>query len=238
VVGHIGFLKKDLKFQNTIFPSQFIGGICIDKNYQGMGLFSEFFTDLESEYEQESALHILWGDLHKVYRRFDFYPAGIQYANSPSSETSLKEIPFKSFAHLYNKIHDTHLAPVRSEADWQSLSHITSAQLFADDKNYFFVNKGFDLTNVAHEYYFTDKNIKLPYTHWSRTESGQKEHVALVKIVNPKYFHELFTQYPMLKNVTGEELVLNCIESIKAPSKAITPIHQRLKISISGLDSI
>jgi len=238
VVGHIGFLQKNLKFKNLTLPTQFIGGICIDKKYQGQRLFTHFFKTLTQEYISNIALHVLWGDLHEVYKKFDFYPAGIQYSVAPSGDGSLKEIKFKSQAHLYNKIHETHLAPTREEADWDILKNITSSKLYADDKNYFFANKGFDLTHIAHEYYFTDKKIKIPFQLWSRGEVGASEHVALIKIVNVKYFYDFYSEFPAIQNLSTHDFILNCIDSIEVPATSIIPTDKKLKLYISGLDSI
>ncbi len=163
VVAHIGALTHQLKVKNKIYSFTMFGGIAVSDKYRGKGLFKKLFNEVIHKY-QDQAFYLLWSEKTQMYEKFDFYPCGqlnqyeSNFNNSSYTQSNFKELSkddLKQIKNLYNS--ENELRPIRKEKDWNELASITSTDLYLKKedniiKNYFFKNKGADLTNIIHEY--------------------------------------------------------------------------------------
>ncbi len=171
VVGHIGVVLRHLGNGHFQMRVALIGGVVVHKEYQQLGLFSHLMKYVLQEYAEDAGLFVLWSDLHDVYKKYFFYPAGGQiqlglkdidteleeqfektkyFLLDEKEKLQIKEIYNKQVCHNYTTL-------LRTEIDWKAISSITSSDLYIkrSDQNkivsYFFTNKGHDLTNIIHE---------------------------------------------------------------------------------------
>ncbi len=182
VVGHIGYLEKDILIGKESFKIGLIGGIAVNEEKRGQGLFSELFSHVLSEKRDDIAFFVLWSDLEKLYKKFGFHLCGQQYelsetkgaqnfvktkyeALNSEEKKQIQKLYAESFSSLY-------LTVKREESDWTKLSEITSADLYLKKNsqidNYFFMNKGQDLTGIIYEYGKFDKEM----THYGKVWMG------------------------------------------------------------------
>ncbi len=164
VIGHIGCLQKDIELLSKHKVNMF-GGIVIKDEYRGQGKFNLLFSHVLSLYS-EACLSFLWSEKLALYERFHFYPCVnlIHYLKSEKPfgsnwhETKLASLTsedLRQLKELYSASDEIRIS--RSEKDWEELALITSARLFIKKqgnkiKNYFFIDKGQDLTEIIHEY--------------------------------------------------------------------------------------
>lgn len=164
VIGHIGCLQKDIELLSTHKVNMF-GGIAIKDEYRGKGKFSSLFSHVLNLYS-DACLSFLWSEKLSLYERFHFYPCVnlIHYLKNEKNissdwiETELKNLTpdeLKQVKDLYSASDEVRL--LRTDVDWSQLAQITSTRLFIkkdSDKihNYFFIDKGQDLTEIVHEY--------------------------------------------------------------------------------------
>lgn len=163
VVAHIGVLVKTINISNECFQVAMYGGIAVNKEHRGKGLFKELFHKILKKYKQ-SALHLLWSDQLDMYESFGFFPAieQIEYNQSldDAIEFQAKKLndltpeELSKLKEIYNNSKEIRIN--RTDTDWEILKGITSADLYikrtnSEISNYFFMNKGEDLDGVVIE---------------------------------------------------------------------------------------
>jgi hypothetical protein len=176
VLGHVGVRVVHFIWKGETYPCAMLGGICIDKNWRGEGLFSLLFDFILKKYFTSCVFFLLWSEKNELYAKFDFQLGGKQWCYkkltfniSPASiftdncvqKTSLKNLcytDFKKIMQLYReKIQNQYFSPLRDEEGWNLLKKVESADLYLlrdDQKNitsYMFIGKGMDLDNIAHD---------------------------------------------------------------------------------------
>lgn len=215
VKAHIGALPLQLEINESLHPVIFYGGICVDENSQGRGFFRELYNFVNDQFPN-AALHLLWSDKVDLYEKFGFYPAitQYQYTQTPNANNSYKEKKLKDLSEdeyiqiksLYNSSGEHRIH--RDDLHWENLKQILSTKLFIKKENdvvtnYFFMNKGEDLTGVIHEYgkiSAQDISEVIQYgTLWSSQlfENYEPDTLfgSLVKIGNTHEFTEFVSRY-------------------------------------------
>jgi predicted N-acetyltransferase YhbS len=160
VIAHIGVCERKILGVAVAM----LGGIAVDESHRGQGHFKELIQDVMAEKRSDVAFFILWSDQEDLYKKYGFHLCGTQIeilSNKNSEEykkikldmSNLKQIQNlyqKSFSHFYTTIE-------RSEDDWQQLVKISSTDLYIKEtdgaiSDYFFMNKGQDLSGIIFEY--------------------------------------------------------------------------------------
>ncbi len=167
VIAHLGMKDKIIRVNGKEHLICLLGGIAVDEERRGEGIFRTLMEDVISEKRSDCAFFLLWSDQEELYKKFGFTLCGAQYEYSKtegkgnfektkfSSLTAQDQgaVQFlfeKSFAHMY-------LTPARSSEDWKLITETKSADLYIKrDKqrvlSYFFMNKGQDLSGIVYEY--------------------------------------------------------------------------------------
>lgn len=168
VVAHIGCKVRSITLGNDHFNIVMLGGIAVSKDHRGSGLFQKLFSHVINSYKEKTTFFLLWSDLEKLYTKFSFSLCGGQFefssadkdeqtftktkysSLSEEDKTSLKNLYSHSFKALY-------LTPDRNEKSWEEIERISSADLFIRKNegkisDYFFMNKGQDLSGIIYEY--------------------------------------------------------------------------------------
>ncbi|MBT4791993.1 MAG: GNAT family N-acetyltransferase [Halobacteriovoraceae bacterium] len=175
VIAHIGVLEKEFILNGITYPFSMYGGIAVSKKHQGQGIFKSLFNEVINKFTNK-CFHLLWSEKVDLYKKFGFFPC-----------LELNEYKKESFQHSFDVIQTTlsnlseddymmvkslyisskELRVSRSESDWKNLKPIDSTDLFLIKNNskiinYFFMNKGQDLTHIIHEYGFmNDEQLQL-----------------------------------------------------------------------------
>ena len=167
VIAHIGVKERFIRIKDTLHPVCMLGGIAVDEKYRGEGHFQTLLQDVLAEKRSDVAAFLLWSDQEKLYRKYGFYLCGDQFevphserktTLKPTSYHSLSEKEKKEIQELYQiSFASQYTTLERTKDDWESLSHIKSAQLYTRSvdqqiSDYFFINKGADLTGIIYEY--------------------------------------------------------------------------------------
>jgi predicted N-acetyltransferase YhbS len=172
VIAHIGMKDKILRVNGKDHVICLLGGIAVDEDRRGEGIFRALMEDVISEKRSDCAFFILWSDQEKLYKKFGFTLCGAQYEYiktdgknsfektsyatlSPQDKGAIHYLYEKSFSKMY-------LTTVRTTSDWEMIAKTTSADLYIKRDtqriiSYFFMNKGQDLTGIIYEYGFQDK---------------------------------------------------------------------------------
>jgi hypothetical protein len=205
LIGHIGVIKKTFIKQSHSIPALFIGGIVIEKSFQGLGLFKEFFLEVLAQY---SDIHIklLWSDKHQLYEKFGFHLKGIQYEYLQNNEPQTHQVKKmddlqpnekKLLKQIYQDNTKNKIALHRSDSEWENIFKIHSCEvIFLNDNGYALRNKGMDLNNIVHEACHFELEKMLPsilaygnlwsseyFSNFNPTKQG----VALIKLENDDY---------------------------------------------------
>lgn len=271
VVAHIGVLKQNIELNNEVFSIAMYGGIAVSENHRGKGLFKELFQKVLEQYK-EAAFHLLWSDQLAMYERFGFYPAIEQIEFNESLEdaesfipTKLKELKKQEIEQLNNIYKKTkELRIKRTLADWEILKNIESADLYIKKENdvitnYFFMNKGEDLTGVVYEIGdFKDiEEINKFGITWSPYDFNNTEvdrlYAGVTKIGNQKIFSKFIHNYTQkmitIHNIDSESVELDFeknnytlpiaefLTGIFGPGR-FEELNKIPPLYISGLDSI
>lgn len=228
VLAHIGRLTKIFKVNNQDYSFNMYGGIAVDEGARGKGLFKEFFHEILSRETNNIVFSLLWSEKVDLYRKFSFYPCielnaynqtNVTYHKSFKVEKrslrDLNESELNRIKSLYNQ--NNELRPKRDDHNWVDLAKIHSSDLYLiykEDKivNYFFMNKGQDLTNIIHEYGYIDEeqlSLMLQYGQvWSTFVSDKQKlnqlFGSLARINNRKLFTDYVRSYAGLEltNIT------------------------------------
>jgi predicted N-acetyltransferase YhbS len=195
VIAFIGTLIKELSYQDISTPVCFMGGISVDKNYRGKGIFKFFIENILNRYEKFCSLFILWSGEPSLYIKAGFHLAGEQFETMCSGDHDLTNFSKNKLINLssreieqINHLHQevickNFLTIKRSHDDWDKIKNITSADVYLckDEQGniveYFFANKGEDLKQIIYESSFliSEKYKKLePFKIWSphKTQEG------------------------------------------------------------------
>ena len=190
VIAHIGLNIRLLKKENLFLRVGLIGGIAIKQSYRKQGIFKSLFNSIIDKYKDEVGCFLLWSNESKLYEKFGFYEFGsiTQTGKKNLKETDAEKFDFKkvtlsklsiqdqnTIKDLYSNQFKKYISIQRSDHDWEAIKKITSADLYIKKYNekimdYFFINKGFDLSGIIHEISFSE-NKKLirhfsPYKLW------------------------------------------------------------------------
>ena len=270
VIGHIGVLEKEITIKEESFSIIMLGGIAIASKHRGQGLFTPFFEHVLNLYKEKS-FYMLWSDQIELYEKFDFYPCVDQFEYDQSLEDAEEFIPTKlntlhsndieALSAIYNS--QTDIRITRSLQDWDTLKKITSTDLYIKKenniiKNYFFMNKGEDLSEVLVEVGSFDdfEELKKYGVLWS-SEKLEEEcdslYATLIKISNPSSFKSFIRAFTnnliQIEKISKDNITFNFESSIMEleTNEFLTGVFgpnkfeelQDLKpFYISGLDSI
>lgn len=167
VIAHIGVREQFLTLGKKKFSFCMLGGIAVDETRRGEGNFQELLLAVLAEKRDETSLFLLWSDKEKLYHNYGFHLCGVQFEyasakkNSPFEKTifkNLKEDDKKSVQSLYDKSFcKINLSITRTIENWNLIEKITSAELYIRRRDgaiseYYFMNKGQDLTDIIYEY--------------------------------------------------------------------------------------
>ncbi len=167
VLAHIGVKEKQLSLDGRPYTFSLLGGIVVAEAHRGKGIFKELLIEVLAEKRDETTAFLLWSNLEKLYSPYGFYLCGTQfeYSGTGGSEgftktrlSELSENELAELTELFEKsFRKTYLTFERTRADWDLLAAITSADLYLrrrDGKltDYYFQNKGQDLTGLIYEY--------------------------------------------------------------------------------------
>ncbi len=219
VIAHIGMKDKILKINGHEHLICLLGGIAVDEERRGEGLFRSLMEDVISERRSDCAFFLLWSDQEKLYKKFGFSLCGSQYeypksagkelfektryANlTPQDKGAIHYLFEKSFAQKY-------LTPTRLAGDWEQIAQINSADLFIKrDKqrihSYFFMNKGQDLGGIIYEYGFLDdeatffsqaRNYGTLWTGYPIADSNTQQFQFMLCPADRKLFSQFVQDY-------------------------------------------
>jgi predicted N-acetyltransferase YhbS len=167
VLAHIGVKERFLTLGNKKYSITLLGGIAVDEARRGEGIFQTLFQDVLAEKRSDTTLFLLWSDLEKLYNKFGFHLCGTQFEISKTKvKSSFTKTTFSSLSNdekkeiktlFTNSFAKTYLTPERTQADWDLIQKVTSADLFIRKNgnaisDYYFMNKGQDLPEVIYEY--------------------------------------------------------------------------------------
>jgi predicted N-acetyltransferase YhbS len=164
VIAHLASKTKYLNHHPIIM----LGGIAVDPQVRGEGHFQELMSHILVHKKDEGALFLLWSDQEKLYRKFGFYLCGQQFEHeeAPIHQKKFSKTKFSNLSgrekeeikYLFNtSFQNCYLSFKREEADWQLLDQMNSSDLYLRKEDdiicdYFFMNKGQDLTGIIYEY--------------------------------------------------------------------------------------
>lgn len=207
VVAHTGILNKAFKLGAKTFKCNFIGGVVVRSDYQGKGLSRQLMEHVK-DICNKGAFSLLWSDKTDYYRKFDFYPCiqQNQYeqtaCHNSYSQVQLNDHLIDSIKDLYNN--PLEYRPIRNDQDWKDIQKITSLNVYikgskSTPENYFFINKGQDLSGIIHEYGNFDEEMLNYGNIWSPIEtdnlSPTYQYATLLRIDNINRFKEFVLSY-------------------------------------------
>ncbi|MES2528551.1 MAG: GNAT family N-acetyltransferase [Bdellovibrionota bacterium] len=167
VIAHIGMKDKIIKVNGKDHMICLLGGIAVDEERRGEGIFRTLMEDVISEKRSDCAFFLLWSDQEKLYQKFGFTLSGAQYEYTRSEGkgnfektkySSLSDQDKGAIHFLYEKsFASMYLTPTRTKDDWKLISETKSADLYIKREkqrvlSYFFMNKGQDLSGIIYEY--------------------------------------------------------------------------------------
>ena len=175
VVAHIGQKKRTL---GSSFDSSLWGGIAVHKEFQGKGIFKNFFKSL-LEKENEKTIQILWSGDPDLYTKLGFELKHQQFeyhqedGNSEFQlidKSTIDSLDLEMIKSLYHQKSENFLMFRRTDQDWSDWKQVTSADLYIQKKgeeiiSYFLINKGQDLTNVIHEHFIPKELFSKVRSH-------------------------------------------------------------------------
>ena len=188
LIGHLAFCQREIIINNQKYKVIFLGGIAVDKNFRGNGIFKLLMNKAIKKLENSAHFFMLWSGDAQMYERFGFKECGAIYQWSEgecdlSTRTldTLSKSELQIIANLYEQTWPNRI--LRSEAQWLSIKNMKSVEVFFNHESYAFIGKGFDLGGVIHEYGTTEldkfQNFLKNYKVWSPRMSNNKEEVKL-----------------------------------------------------------
>jgi hypothetical protein len=177
VTATVFTLPRVLEFKSIETPVLFIGGISVDQDAQGQGLFRELFETvitLNGSY----ALYFLWSDLSSLYEKFNFYEFGEISEKESRNSNQIAELSYENFLKLekeYQSLSQRFVLPKRKLQDWKTLWSTSSIDKKVDENgNVIFINKGMDLQGIIHECYPISAENNTSYTMWNFDKNDDK----------------------------------------------------------------
>ena len=210
-----------------------IGGIAVGELQRGRGHFKELIQDVMAEKRSDVAMFILWSDQEELYKKYGFSLCGTQIEITQSElskdfkKTKLSALnsnQFKQIQDLYeNSFASLYKTIERSSSDWSELMKINSTDLYIKEQSgiitdYFFINKGQDLTGIIFEYGTTGdikemvKNISAYGKVWlgaNLLDDGEAQYQFLVASGDTKLFALLMGLY------TNEKILIRDVNPVK-----------------------
>lgn len=178
LIGHLGYCFREILINNLVLKFCFIGGIALENDYRGLGLFKTMMNLLIKDNESNLAGFLLWSSESKLYEKFGFKECGhiYQWGNEKSSNgytkvESLSDDIIKGIKNLYEQTWKNRVE--RNQEQWMALKEMKSVEVYVDNpsnvQSYFLKEKGFDLKEIIHEYGTTSpddfmslfKNVKV-----------------------------------------------------------------------------
>lgn len=225
VIAHIGLKERELQLSGTEYPVLLIGGICVDENYRGKGIFKNFFEEILKSLKKDYMAHFLWSDQEELYSKFHFYQVGGQVQLGNSSEYNLEEHGYKrtewselspkeflEITELYDHSIKNCISLKRNLNDWDLIKKIKSTHLYIrkNEKevlSYLFLGKGQDLQGIIHEFVHKancgESTIKALANHklWlpegiaKTDENSQTFYTAFMKIAHLPQFQDFLEDW-------------------------------------------
>jgi predicted N-acetyltransferase YhbS len=167
VLAHVGVKERRITLGDRAFTFCLLGGIAVAEGHRGQGIFQSLLLDVLAEKRSDATAFLLWSNREELYRRYGFYLCGTQleYAGTGTPTgfaktrfTDLSADDRTALAALFEtSFQRTYLTFDRGPADWDLVAAVTSADLFVRRRDgrpadYYFQNKGQDLTDVIYEY--------------------------------------------------------------------------------------
>ncbi len=167
VIAHLGVQLRKFNGDHQV---ALLGGIAVDENYRGQGVFTKLMNKIIDQYTDHVAMFLLWSDKTSLYERFEFHLAIGQLApikkellpdqlkgfiKKPLNQ--LSSVEQQDIQELYQAMAIHYTCLERDPMHWNNIFNIasTDAYLYYDEDQilqyYFFANKGFDLQNIIHE---------------------------------------------------------------------------------------
>ncbi len=234
VLAHIGAREKSIKIEQQEFMICILGGIAVDENHRGEGHFSTLMQDVLAEKRSDTTFFLLWSDQEQLYGKFGFYLCGDQY-ELPLDENKKNEFlsskykdlsteEKKQVQTLYNtSFAKEYLTLERNENDWKLIEKIVSANIFLKKNSntitdYFFKDKGADLTGIIYEY-ASSSNLKTcaeAATAYGRVWMGK----PIIETENHQYQFfmapgDLSLFSILIKDLTQSKIILQNINIMK-----------------------
>ncbi len=263
LIGHCGLWPRTIVIKDNKFPVVLIGGIAINQNYQGQGLFRKFFEDCLNPSQKSTSLYILWSDLSELYSKLGFYEVGIQdqlglqkfnmaTISKCFKQVSWRDLKDKEFRRII-QIHEQFTSNKeklvyleRTPKIWNELKNISSTNLFLyypentnQFEGYFFINKGMDLPNIIHDYGCTPKyerdffSLLSPYQVWSPA--------GLTQLSSYKQFYTCFMgagdskQFQKLLNTLDSDNHYEILEIMNGTQVHMKKNGKQEKISLESI---
>ncbi|MBY0516146.1 MAG: GNAT family N-acetyltransferase [Bacteriovoracaceae bacterium] len=162
VIAHVGARHKNFVWQGEVIPVTLLGGIAVDSEYRGQGLFQILFEKVLAQLQSQCAFFLLWSDKHELYNKWDFYLAGKQWCyRSLKPSTQIQSTLYKDISkdqkekmavHYRQFVNQNYFSPLRDDTDWEEFNEITSSDLLLTPEGYAFKNKGMDLQGILHDF--------------------------------------------------------------------------------------
>jgi predicted N-acetyltransferase YhbS len=167
VIAHVGAKDRTLNLNGRSHRFTLLGGIAVDKDLRGTGIFKELFQEVLDVKKSSTSFFLLWSELEKLYNKFGFFLCGNQFektqqrANSPFQKTKFISLSIQEKEEIKSLYKDSfsrvYLTPERSVEDWKLIEMISSADLYLRKEglaiqDYYVMGKGQDLTDIIYEY--------------------------------------------------------------------------------------
>ncbi len=171
VVGHIGINLRNLNSNDKSTLTCLIGGVALREDFQGKGIMKTFLDEVLSLHKKDVSLFLLWSNLDKFYKKFNFHQAGgvIQTTKTNTNDKSfppdgylrrekISDLELREIKKIYESSFENLTTFSRSEKHWRDILKISSSKLYIKkDLNnrinaYFFYEKGHDFANIIHEF--------------------------------------------------------------------------------------
>ncbi|MCO4794961.1 MAG: GNAT family N-acetyltransferase [Bacteriovoracaceae bacterium] len=229
IIGHIGARRVEFGTKASSFPLVMLGGICIDEEFRGKGLFTPFIDKVLNLYK-DAALFSLWSDKSEFYEKFSFHQAGGQViVESKGTPTGPTEGPYKfselsmedisQMMMIYDDFSEDKWTIQRDMSDWEVLKSIESASIHfipsrLEPHGYTIAEKGQDLSGITHEVCFYEGLFDRFQDHLSTkkawlaegtTEGDTSLYTAFFKVGD----YQKFAQ--MVYTLSGDTLAISSI---------------------------
>ncbi|MBT7608561.1 MAG: GNAT family N-acetyltransferase [Bacteriovoracaceae bacterium] len=225
VIAHIALKERDLLLNNTSYKIGLIGGICVEKEFRGKGIFKSFIEKVMRLNELSYLAYLLWSDQADLYSKFNFYQVGGQIQLGQSSNYNLENLGFErtdwidisaseflEITNLYDQYISKMISIKRSLADWNLIKKIHSTKLYIKRSNneivsYLFLGKGQDLQGIIHEFIYKEGDGKsliaklneyklwLPEGIAIEKTNSQSFYTTFLRISDPCLFKEFVNQW-------------------------------------------